>query len=264
MQSERAEATLRSHLNLARKGESKDAAEALRGLAKWVVATDNNFEGTTIFSKNADVDRFNTLRYMQLTGKELRFRSQRWGKLRGEWKIIPDAFNLKIGTYVMILTNAPRQGPQTLLDYANGDQGKIVEFSPNGVYVKLDRTGLTHLIPFITRRYESKETPDPNVRTQEQGGGKEAPYFDAEKKRWVYGGITYLPVRLAYAATVHKTQGLTLDNVQLDIRGHFFGSPNMAYVALSRVKSPKGLRIVGTPELLARRINIAPEVLPWV
>ena len=258
-------------LNLARSGKGAEAAAALRSQVKWSVAQENAFQGTTIFSKNDDVDKFNRMRYMQLQGKELRFKSLRWGKQRSEWKNIPEAIQLKIGAYVMILTNAPRRGPSTVLDYANGDQGYIVDFGTSGVVVRLDRTGEEHLIPFITRKVTSKEAPEEYILTRDKmqpgdPGYADAPYVDDDgtDARWVYGGITYLPVRLAYAATVHKTQGLTLDNVQIDIRGHFFGSPNMAYVGLSRVKSPKGLRIVGTPELLARRINIAQEVLPWV
>lgn len=257
-------------LNLARSGKGAEAAAALRGLAKWSVAQENNFQGTTIFSKNDDVDKFNRMRYMQLQGKELRFKSIRWGKQRSEWKNIPDAFQLKIGAYVMILTNAQRRGPG-VLEYANGDQGYITDMGASGVWVRLDRTGEVHLIPFITRKVTSKESPNDGILTRDKmepgdPGYADAPYLDDDGTgaRWVYGGITYLPVRLAYAATVHKTQGLTLDNVQIDIRGHFFGSPNMAYVALSRVKSPKGLRIVGSPELLANRIKIAQEVLPWV
>ncbi len=81
---------------------------------------------------------------------------------------------------------------------------------------------------------------------------------------WIIGGIRYMPIRLAYATTIHKSQGLTLDNAQLDIRDQFFGSPNFAYVALSRTRTPAGLRIVGTPACLDQRICIHPEVVPWV
>ena len=93
---------------------------------------------------------------------------------------------------------------------------------------------------------------------------KEIPYFDYLEEKWVIGEITYLPLRLAYAATVHKTQGLTLDTVQIDYSNAFFGQPSMSYVALSRIKSPQGLKIVGNPALVARRTNISTEVLKWL
>ena len=73
-----------------------------------------------------------------------------------------------------------------------------------------------------------------------------------------------MPVRLAWATTVHKSQGLTLDKVQIDIQDPFFGSPNLAYVALSRCRTPEGMTLVGTPTTLEHQINLADEVVPWV
>ena len=90
------------------------------------------------------------------------------------------------------------------------------------------------------------------------------PAWDVKNKRWIVGGITYFPLRLAYATTVHKSQGLSLDRVQLDTYSHFIGAPSMTYVALSRAKSPAGLRIVGTPELLRSRIKTDPQVIRFL
>ena len=47
---------------------------------------------------------------------------------------------------------------------------------------------------------------------------RRVPYYSIEKQRWVIGWIQYMPIRLAWASTVHKAQGLTLDNVQIDAR----------------------------------------------
>ena len=66
------------------------------------------------------------------------------------------------------------------------------------------------------------------------------------------------------ASTVHKSQGLSLDRVQVDCRARFFGSPAMAYVSVSRTRTPEGLRIVGTLELFAKQVKVAPEVLRWL
>jgi ATP-dependent exoDNAse (exonuclease V) alpha subunit len=89
-------------------------------------------------------------------------------------------------------------------------------------------------------------------------------YFDYEDGKWVIGEIYYYPLRLAYASTVHKSQGLTLDRVQIDFINQFFGQPSMAYVALSRVRTAEGLRLVGTPKLLEERCNVARKVLRWI
>jgi hypothetical protein len=54
-----------------------------------------------------------------------------------------------------------------------------------------------------------------------------------------------------------------LDYVQLDIRDSFYRSPGMVYVALSRVRNPDGLRIVGNAGTLQSRINLDPRVRRW-
>jgi ATP-dependent DNA helicase PIF1 len=75
------------------------------------------------------------------------------------------------------------------------------------------------------------------------------------KKKYVYnkeddclelkevGGITQMPIRLAYALSIHKAQGLTFDEVTIDLRKPCFQKGQM-YVALSRVRTPEGLRIL--------------------
>lgn len=60
------------------------------------------------------------------------------------------------------------------------------------------------------------------------------------------GTILQLPIRLAYALSIHKSQGMTFDNVTLDLTQPCF-TPGQMYVALSRVRTPDGLRII-TPK----------------
>lgn len=91
-----------------------------------------------------------------------------------------------------------------------------------------------------------------------------SPYFDFLEEKWVIGEVTYTPIRLAYASTVHKTQGLSLDAVQIDFSHDFFGDPSMAYVALSRVRTPEGLTVVGNRKLFEDRCNISSEVVRWI
>lgn len=94
--------------------------------------------------------------------------------------------------------------------------------------------------------------------------GKPDVFYDYTEEKWVVGEIYYYPLRLAYASTVHKTQGLTLDNVQIDMANKFFGSASMAYVALSRVRTAEGLRIIGSPTLLEQRCNVSRKVVKWL
>lgn len=57
------------------------------------------------------------------------------------------------------------------------------------------------------------------------------------------GSIEQVPIKLAYALSIHKSQGLTFDEVTLDLTRPCFQKGQM-YVALSRVTSPEGLRII--------------------
>jgi len=79
--------------------------------------------------------------------------------------------------------------------------------------------------------------------------------MEVTKKQYVYdkkadrlkleelGSITQYPIKLAYALSIHKAQGLTFDEVTLDLTRPCFQKGQM-YVALSRVRGPEGLRII--------------------
>ena len=79
--------------------------------------------------------------------------------------------------------------------------------------------------------------------------------FEFDKKIYVYnykkeklelevvGSIKQYPFKLAYALSIHKSQGMTFDEVTIDLTKRCFQDGQL-YVALSRVKSPNGLKII--------------------
>ena len=73
------------------------------------------------------------------------------------------------------------------------------------------------------------------------------------------------PHLVGFGAFLGKnTQGLSLDQVQIDYRGRFFGNPASLYVAVSRCRTPEGLRLVGLPDVFSKRCIVDKEIEPWL
>jgi len=171
---------------------------------------------------------------------------------------------LKDGALVMLLANF-RETPGGPICYANGDLGTVVKHDGRKLYVRIHRTDRVfeiewkqaynrELVADLKEKKRLQEDPPPGL-------GR----LDPEDQNFkIIGQIDYLPVRLAYATSVHKSQGLSLDAVQIDVSDGFFLAPSMLYVALSRARTPEGLRLVGHAGLLPQRCVVSPKVLAWL
>lgn len=259
-------------LTYARNGRGDDCARVLTECgAKYHTSLSTEFNGTTIVPKNDMVDRYNAEALMRIRSPLFTVASARWGKQRGEWKNIPDRMDLKLGAYVMILANAPD------FSYVNGDCGYVQQYADGGLVIELVRTRKCVEISRIVRNVEYHDRPDgfedcgsydaTEYHPIPSGMWKGVYYSRSGKvsrRRWVTGQVYYFPVRLAYATTVHKSQGLSLDRIQIDYRHQFFKSPAMLYVALSRCRTVEGLRLVGMRELLAKHCTVDEKVKAWL
>lgn len=254
-------------INHLRRGQGKSAVEVLDTLTKFEWSVNQNFDGTTIMATNQEVDRHNFICLQKIDDKLIQVDSARWGKQSGEWKNIPEQLELKIGAYVMILSN-----DSPAFSYVNGDTGHIVDYNETlGFFsVELKRTGEIVQIRKIHRTINTYNNPDPAISPEDYPPatwdfipfGKVS--YDEKKEIWHLGGVRYFPLRLAWASSVHKSQGLSLDACQIDFRHPFFDSPAMAYVAISRCRTPEGLRLVGRQDELVKRCCIDPDVIPWL
>jgi ATP-dependent exoDNAse (exonuclease V) alpha subunit len=201
----------------------------------------------------------------RLPGAPFTLSNRHWGRQRGEWKQVPDRVTLKPGAYVMLLSNSYDEERE--LVYANGDCGHVEDLTSYGtLHVRLVRNGAVVSVSRVIRDLGTKDKPPGWGRTGLSAHGEwlAQPHWMPNKRRFVEGQVEMWPVRLAYASTVHKSQGLSLDKLQVDVRDHFFSQPAMIYVALSRCRTLEGLRVVGQRERFIKQCTIDERVRPWL
>lgn len=248
-------------LREARRGNGRGAAEVLR--TQCHPFADDDFNGTTLVARNNSVDEYNMKRMLKLAEPDHHFEAELTGKPRAEWKNIPMTLELRKGALVMILANCSKRSlgmDEDGYEYVNGDLGVFLEPTPggHGAVVKLHRTGETVNVIYVTRQ---NLAPCPAERFKLLAASEP---HKLKGNYEIVGVLDYMPLRAAWASTVHKAQGLSLDNVQVDLRDGFYQTAGMCYVALTRCRTLQGLRIVGSPELLAARCVVDERVRRWL
>ena len=178
---------------------------------------------------NAAAWKINQLRLAELPGPARGYAAALEGNFEPKAFPTEEVLELKQGARVMMIRNDPSGR------WVNGSLGVVQGLGENDAYVKIG--GETH-------------------RVSQQAWEKFRYEFDAGSKsvsRSVVGSFKQLPLRLAYATTIHKSQGMTLDKVYIDFdRGMF--AHGQAYVAFSRCRSLEGLEL--SRELRPRDIII--------
>lgn len=243
-------------INLVRGGNGKAAMEIFKTCGvHFSNKIDNDFQGTTLISKNDEVDRYNEKRLHTISSPLIRVCSVNRGTQAKDWqRLIPFELRLKVGALVMILSNNVPD-----FTFVNGDLGTIEKYDEKEetFSIKLKRTGHVVSIGRIKRQNLQEKEP-------EYQSGNFVSYSDFKTGHWIIGTIEYFPLRLAYASTIHKSQGLSLDSVQIDSHADFFGFPSMAYVSISRARTPDGLYLVGSAESIAAKVKVNKEVIKYV
>lgn len=183
-----------------------------------------------LYSHNADVDRINGQELAKLSVASKYFAMRTAGNSAGveglkRGCLSPETLELKVGAVVMFTKNHP-QG-----SFVNGTLGTVTSFAQgDGTPVIETNDGRTLYTEYM----------DWNLETD----GK------------VRASITQIPLRLAWAMTVHKSQGMSMDAAIIDLSRAF--EYGQGYVALSRVRRLSGLYLLG---LNSRALMVHPEIL---
>ncbi len=187
---------------------------------------------TELHTVNFDVDRLNDSKLDELEGDEIFYTQSSTGsdsyvENLQRSVLAPSVLRVKKGALVMAVKNS--------LDrkYVNGSLGVIIDFEPGTEYP---------VVEFKNGRVVTMSPDTWELR-------------DGDKKR---ASITQIPLRLAWAITVHKSQGMTLDAARIDLRKAFV--EGMGYVALSRVKNLNNLYLSGINQMALRVSDDAQQI----
>ncbi|MCR5711218.1 MAG: AAA family ATPase [Prevotella sp.] len=171
----------------------------------------------TLSARNCTVDGINQQRLAEIEAEEYTYEGTVTGKFEEKRFPVDLTLKLKVGAQVMFTRNDQQKR------WVNGTIGTVTKLSKDEIQVTTDG-GSTYVVPNCSWESYSYEYD------------KEA----RKMKKELMGTFTQYPLRLAWAITVHKSQGMTFDKLYLDLSRGMFAAGQL-YVALSRVRSLDGL-----------------------
>ena len=189
---------------------------------------------TRLFTHNVQVDKWNHFQLSELPGDETVLHAEQTGSEQHREYLTknlltPATLQLKRGALVMFTVNKNEPGRNEPL-FVNGQIGTVLDVGTSSVLVQA-KTGAEIRVERFTWRLDPQDEDS--------------------------ASFSQFPLRLAWAMTIHKAQGLTLDAAYLDIRAA--REPGQAYVAVSRVRSLAGLNF----KEWFKGVHVSPEAIEF-
>lgn len=184
---------------------------------------------TRLYTHNVDVDAENERELAELPGEDHIYEMTTKGKTRLVESLVksilaPAELHLKKNAVVMFVKNNFEEG------YVNGTLGIVKGFDKSDMPIVETRSGKTIYVSAVE--------------------------WEVEEDGKVLARVEQLPIRLAWAITIHKSQGMSMDAAEIDLSKAFV--PGQGYVALSRLRTLAGLTLAGINDVA---LSVHPNVL---
>lgn len=214
---------------------SPESVAILKACGEKIANTARGIVPTRLYCTRKDCDAENSSKLGAIPERARIFDAQDDGSLATEQlnkcMMAPQVLHLKHGAQVMLISNlSVEEG------LVNGSRGVVHSFSDAG----------NPIVRFTDTDEQKRENDEVEIMPytfQVKSGGSEI------------ASRTQIPLVLAWALTIHKSQGMSLNRVDIDFTGMF--AEGQAYVALSRARALKGMRIIGFDARLIKANSIA-------
>ncbi len=174
----------------------------------------------TLTTHNRQAEAINQSEMDKLEGSTLRYRAEVKGDFPEHLYPLPESLELKVGAQVMFIKN---DGVEKR--FFNGKLAKVLRLDRDEIVVLPQDESSELSVPLMVWENKKYKVNDASGTLDED----------------VVGTFVQYPLKLAWAITVHKSQGLTFDRASIDVSQAF--APGQVYVALSRLRSLEGLRL---------------------